>query len=163
MSTDAGAMPLSMPLEERASLEFFSLLSRVFPGVPVAYRRHIAEDVWPVVRQMAREQTDRRQDGSRRTSSSNEVPDGHVQMIDHPVEPVDGAPQVPPGVPNADGIGKIYIDRWVVTTESGIRYHYHTDCDGLRNAKALCEQSLNKCDPSLTPCQLCTGVSYDRS
>ena len=163
MSTDAGAMPSFMTQEERAILEFFSLLSRVFPRVPVTYRRQIAEDVWQVVLRMAREQTDRRQDGSRRTSSSSEVSGSHVQIIHHPVDAVDGVPHVPPGIPNADSIGKIQVDRWVVTTESGIRYHYHTDCAGLRKAKVLYMHLLNTRDSSLTACQFCTGDSYNCS
>ena len=163
MSTHAAAMLSFITQEERAILEFFSLLSRAFSRVPVTYRRQIAEDVWQVVLRMAREQTDRRQDGRSRTSSSSEISGSHVKMIHHPVDVVDGVPHVPPGIPNADRIDKIQVDRWVVTTESGIRYHYHTDCDGLRKARVLYKQLLNTCDPSLTPCQFCTGDSYNRS
>ena len=160
MSTHAAAMLSFITQEERSILEFFSLLSRVFPRVLVTYRRQIAEDVWQLVLRMAREQSDRRQDGSRRTSSSTDIPGSSVEMIHHPIDAVDSVHHVPPGIPNVDRIDKTQVDRWVVTTESGIRYHYHTDCAALRKAKVLYTQLLNTCDSSLTPCKFCARDSY---
>ena len=111
---------------------------------------------------------------------SSSTAERHNESTEHQVASVAGAPELPtvmgdakcavPDVPVSSGVNdvirrrrksalRIYPEEKVIFTKTGNRFHFRTECDGLRNANVLRIREWRNCDQSLTPCLLCTGAS----
>ena len=55
----------------------------------------------------------------------------------------------------------VNIDRMVIVTMTGMKFHYHVNCYGLRKSTSLSLMDLRKTE-GMAPCTVCTGAPSGR-